>query len=398
MPTINPDILSWARETAGLSVEDAASKLGIHDARGVAASDRLLAYEQGDQAPSRPLLLKMAKTYRRSLLTFYLSAPPRKGDRGEDFRSLPNQHTAVEPLVDALLRDIRARQSMVRSLLEDEDETAPLAFVGSMHMEAGVSQVLASIQRTLDLDVDAFRGQSSTEAAFKYLRDRVEAAGIFVLLIGNLGSHHTNLEVSAFRGFALADPIAPFVVINDQDAKSAWAFTLLHEVAHLWIGASGVSGTWGESQLERFCNDVASAFLLPGNELSTLAVDSRADRETVVQLISQFAQARFVSRSMVAYRLFQAGRLTETAWNELASRFRQEWRQLRDEQRNRSKAQEGGPNYYVVRRHKLGAALLQLIDRSMSDGALTPTKAGKVLGVKPRSVAPLLSTLHRQVA
>lgn len=398
MPTINPDILSWARETAGLSVEEAASKLGIHDARGVAARDRLLAFEQGQQALGRPLLLKMAKTYRRSLLTFYLSAPPRKGDRGEDFRSLPNQHTAIEPLVDALLRDIRARQSMVRSLLEDEDESAPLPFVGSMSIDAGVSRVLASIQQTFGLDVTTFRAQSSTEAAFKYLRDRIEAAGVFVLLIGNLGSHHTSLEVSAFRGFALADPIAPFVVVNDQDAKSAWAFTLLHEVAHLWIGASGVSGTWGESRLERFCNEVASAFLLPGNELSALAIDSRTDRETTVRLISSFAQERFLSRSMVAYRLLQIGRLTETVWTDLTQEFRQAWQQQRDDQRNRGREQEGGPNYYVVRRHKLGSALLRFVDRNMSDGALTPTKAGKVLGVKPRSVAPLLSTLHRQVA
>ena len=258
MPSINPDILRWARETAGLSIEEAAGKLGIYDARGISAKDRLLAFERGDHEPSRPLLVKMAKTYRRSLLNFYLSAPPRKGDRGEDFRSLPNRHTAVEPLVEVVLRDIRARQSMVRSVLDDDEETTPLSFIGSMTIDAGVDRVRASIQQTVGIDVAVFRSQGSVEAAFKYLRDRVESAGVFVLLVGNLGSAHTSLDVSAFRGFALADPIAPFVVINDQDAKSAWAFTLLHEVAHLWIGASGVSGTWGESRLERFCNEVAS--------------------------------------------------------------------------------------------------------------------------------------------
>lgn len=398
MPAVNPDILSWARETAGLSLDEAADKLGLGTARGIPASDRLAAYERGDKAPNRPLLLKMAKAYRRSLLTFYLSAPPRKGDRGEDFRSLPNQHTADEPLVDALLRDIRARQSMVRTLLEDEEDTTPLAFVGSMTINAGAHQVLASIQTTLGIDLATFRAQGSVEAGFAYLRNRAEAAGIFVLLIGNLGSHHTNLDVSAFRGFALADPLAPFVVINDQDAKSAWSFTLLHEIAHLWIGASGVSGPWGESQLERFCNTVASSFLLPNDELAGLAIDLRSDRDTAKQLISAFAQARFLSRSMVAYRLFQNSRISESTWENLRQRFREEWWQLRDSQRSRSRDQEGGPNYYIVRRHKLGSALLRFVDRNLSDGALTPTKAGKVLGVKPRSVAPLLSSLHQSVA
>ncbi len=398
MPAINPDILSWARETAGLSLDEAADKLDIGTARGIPGPDRLAAYERGDRAPSRPLLLKMAKAYRRSLLTFYLSTPPRKGDRGEDFRSLPNQHTAAEPLVDALLRDIRARQSMVRSLLEDDEDITPLAFVGSMTTDAGTDRVLASIQITLGIDLATFRAQGSAEEAFAYLRSRAEAAGIFVLLIGNLGSHHTNLDVSAFRGFALADPLAPFVVINDQDAKSAWAFTLLHEIAHLWVGASGVSGPWGESQLERFCNTVASSFLLPQDELAGLAVDHRSDREAAHQLISTFAQMRFVSRSMVAYRLLQSQRISAATWEHLSQRFREEWRQQRDAQRNRARARESGPDYYVVRRHKLGAALLRFVDRSLSDGGLTPTKAGKVLGVKPRSVATLLSSLHQRVA
>src|SRR3546814_3348390 len=103
---------------------------------------------------------------------------------------------------------------------------------------------------------------------------RSEAAWIYVLLIGNLGSHHSAIDIDAFRGFALADPIAPFVVINDRDAKTAWSFTLLHEVAHLWIGATGVSGGHFEGSTEQFCNDVASSFLLPPRELAQLAVRS----------------------------------------------------------------------------------------------------------------------------
>ncbi len=183
----------------------------------------------------------MAKAYRRPLLVFYMASPPPRGNRGEDFRSLSARHTEVEPLVDALVRDIRARQSIVRSVLEDDEEATPLPFIGSMTTENGLGAVLASIRQTIGIDLATFRAQGSPEAAFALLRTKVEAAGVFVLLVGNLGSHHTNLDVSAFRGFALADPIAPFIVINDQDAKSAWSFTLLHEMAHLWLGATGVS-------------------------------------------------------------------------------------------------------------------------------------------------------------
>jgi Zn-dependent peptidase ImmA (M78 family) len=324
-------------------------------------------------------------------LTFYMGAPPRKGDRGEDFRNLPQRHTDGEPLVDALVRDIRARQSMVRAILEDDEEMEPLRFIGSMSMDDGVGAVLASIRRAIGLDLAAFRAQGLPEAAFALLRSKAEEAGVFVMLIGNLGSHHTALDVSVFRGFALADPIAPFVVINDQDAKSAWSFTLLHELTHLWLGTTGVSGAFADGQIERFCNDVASDFLLPNNELDLVGVNQGTDREVAARLISQFAAERLLSRSMVAYRLFRAGSVSEATWRELSGRFQLEWRQARVARRERDRGQDGGPNYYVIRRHRLGPALLRFVARTMNDGSLTPTKAGKVLGVKPRSVAPLLS-------
>jgi hypothetical protein len=65
MPIVRPEILVWARETAGLSIDEATAKLGINDARNVAAADRLKALEANAVAPSSPLLLKMSKVYRR---------------------------------------------------------------------------------------------------------------------------------------------------------------------------------------------------------------------------------------------------------------------------------------------------------------------------------------------
>lgn len=74
----------------------------------------------------------------------------------------------------------------------------------------------------------------------------------------------------------------------------------------------------------------------------------------------------------------------------MSERFREEWRQSRDARRARDRETEGGPNYYVVCRHRLGSALLRLVGRCMSEGLLAPTKAARILGVKPRSVEPLL--------
>jgi hypothetical protein len=61
LPKVNPEILRWARDTAGLSPEEATQKLKIGDARGETAVDRLLALEAGEIEPTRPMIVKMAK-------------------------------------------------------------------------------------------------------------------------------------------------------------------------------------------------------------------------------------------------------------------------------------------------------------------------------------------------
>lgn len=393
MPRVNPDILRWARETAVLTPEEAADKLQLIPARGVSAADRLIALEAGKAVPTRPMLVRMAKLYRRPLLTFYLSAPPRRADRGQDFRTLPADHApADEALLDTLIRDVCARQSLVRAALEDEEEAGPLSFVGSKDMIDGVPSVLSSIRDTLQISLLEFRSQSSPQEAFRLLRGGAEKAGIFVLLMGNLGSYHTAIDLETFRGFALADEVAPFVVINDQDSRAAWSFTLLHELTHIWLGQTGVSGARAELAIEQFCNDVAGEFLLPEEELNQISIGDRADIDAIAVRISAFARANNLSSSMVAYKLFRVGAIERERWLRLSKGFRDRWLKGRHRQRELARDQEGGPSFYVVRRHRVGNALLDLVGRMVNAGALATSKAGKVLGVKAKQVQALLSS------
>lgn len=391
MPQINPHILRWARETAGLSIQDAAARLQINRARGIEGPDRLAMLESGEVEPTRRLLLKMATQYRRPLLTFYMAAPPAVAPRGQDFRTLPEEFVQRDAaLVDTLLREVKARQEMVRSLLELDDEAAELPFVGSFDKARGTDALATSIMQTIGFDLDRFRRGDGpgTSKGFAYLRERVEAAGIFVLLIGNLGSHHSALNVELFRGFALADKVAPFVVINDQDSKMAWSFTLLHELAHIWLGQTGVSGAKPGTEIEIFCNDVAGRILLPAAEIAQEGALRGADQAQVIARIGAIAAARQVSHSMVAYKLFREGIITQAMWAAVTAIFRQRWLQDRHNAREERDG-DGGPNYYVVRRHRLGNRLIVLSRRMLAEGLLTPSKAAAILGVKPNNVYPL---------
>lgn len=388
---VNPEILKWARNTAGLSPEDAARALSFSDTRDRSAADRLEAIEAGEEEPSRSVLLRMSKAYRRSLLVFYLADPPPAGDRGQDFRTVPGGTPPLyNPLLDALVRDIRGRQSTVRSLLE-ETEPLPVDFIASATISDPPEHLARRIRERLSFSLDEFRSQASVEDAFAYLREKIEAAGVYVLLLGNLGSHHTNISSDVFRGLAIADPIAPFIVINDQDVRPAWSFTAFHEFAHLWLGATGISGASIEARIERYCNDVAGEILLPTNEIAAITYLRRASLTEVIEAITTYANARKISRAVVAYRFFQTAAINETVWRQVADYLRQEWIASRRREDESDAGERGGPSYYVVRRHRLGNALLDVVRRSLGEGILTYTKAAQVLGVKPRNVDPLIN-------
>ncbi len=391
MPKIKHTILVWARETAKLSVIDAARKLQIRDSKTASAGDKLAAYERGDKAPSRSLLKRMSKQYHRPLLIFYLDEPPTTGDRGEDFRTLPDQYGEIENAhVDVLVRDIKARQSTVRETLIDADEGHHLTFIGKHNISDGVDSVVQTIREALDIDLNAFRHQSNYKESFRFLRHNVEASGVFIVLQGNLGSYHSNIAPDAFRGFALADDIAPFIVINDRDAPQAWSFTVIHELAHLVLGQTGISGAYGERRIERFCNSVASEFLLPTEEFGQFRVSS-FKLDMLQSEVSNYAETQKLSSSHIAYRLYLRGDIDKPLWTQLRTYYREQWLANRHRVQEKNREKEGGPSYWVVKQYKLGA-LVNLVERLTYSGALTTTKAGMLLDVKPLKVHRLFES------
>lgn len=383
MPNVNNEILIWARETSGLELEQAAKKLQIKDSAKKSAIAKLLAYESGEQLPTRAMLIRMANQYRRPLLTFYMQAPPSKGDRGEDFRTLPESFDPTENAqVDALIRDIRARQSLLKDTLIDEDEAIEHPFVGSMNTSKEVSVVSNAIIEALGFSSNDYRRLNKPEEAFKYLRTLTEELGIFVILAGNLGSHHSNIDINIFRGFVIADKIAPFIVINDQDSKTAWCFTLLHELTHLWLGQTGVSGAYDESRLEQFCNDVAAEILLPKKDLIQINIHNMNFSE-LADLINATSKSYNVSSSMISYSLYRIGKIDKVVWKDLALHFKKLWLNFKAKEKEINGRKEGGPSYYVVRRNKLGNALVGFAERMVNSGAMSSTKASILLGVRP---------------
>jgi hypothetical protein len=87
-------------------------------------------------------------------------------------------------------------------------------------MSDGVEALVTSMRNVLGITLEEFRSKSTVTDAYAALRARVETAGVFVLLMGNLGTHHTDIDVRVFRGFALADDVAGFGAASPESTTT----------------------------------------------------------------------------------------------------------------------------------------------------------------------------------
>jgi hypothetical protein len=189
------------------------------------AIDKLQKIETGDRVPSHATLERAVAAYGRPLIVFYLASPPARGERAADFRTQLSAISKRDNAVLAtLLRDVTARQQMLRDLLEDTDEAERRPFVASVQMSAGSRHVAGLIREQLKVTRDQQKRCRDASALFSLLRTAAEREGIYVLLLGDVGSWRSDIGGDVFRGFALADEIAPIVVINDNDGAAAQPF------------------------------------------------------------------------------------------------------------------------------------------------------------------------------
>ena len=398
---INPEILIWARQSSGFDVDDAARKLGFGNSPKSTAAEKLAAMEAGEKQPTRNQLAKFANVYKRPLITFYLAEPPKTGQRGQDFRQAPDARGQRDNgMLDALLRDVKARQELVRDVLLDEEDFQAPNFVGSADVSLGVSKVVDMIADTLAFDhTDISLRKGDANALFGRLRASVEDSGVFVLVLGDLGHHTLSIGADVFRGFAIADPVAPFVVINAKDARPARAFTLIHELAHIFLGQTGVSGNISTEQpktdtakFERFCNDVAGEFLLPEGQFREASVEFAAnDVEGARARIDLVARRWSVSEAMVAYRFQRNGELTDGVYQTLRQEYQQRWLANVRREKAKQKENDGGPSGYVLKYHNLGHALVDVVHRNFKERNLTHTNAARLLGGKAISIPGFLN-------
>ena len=210
-------------------------------------------------------------------------------------------------------------------------------------------------------------------------RRRIEQLGVIAVVNGVVGNNTSRkLDVSEFRGFALADAYAPVVFVNGADGKAAQVFTLAHELAHLWLGATGLSDlepvSVRDNTVERWCNRVAAELLVPMDEFREL-IGASADVRSQLQSLAEHFR---VSTQVVLGRFREAGRLT---WDQYLHEMAVERARVAAIVAERG----SGGNYYNTKPVQIGKRFARALVASALEGQTSYTEAFRLLGLKKAS-------------
>jgi Zn-dependent peptidase ImmA (M78 family)/DNA-binding XRE family transcriptional regulator len=388
-------LLIWARESAGLTQADAASKADVK-------LEALASWESEESAagPSIPQLRKLAAIYKRPLAVFYLQEPPTKFMALKDFRRMPGGGLPAMPSAVVLdSRLARERREAALEMMEDaEIEIRDFNFQASITDDP--SKVADQIRERLDIKLPLApeHKDGTGHKALKYWRNAIEALDVLVL-------QTDRFPADVVSGYAIYERKLPIIVVSRKNASPRKRlFSLLHEFTHLLLRASGISDSSidgeiskgpEEQRVEVFCNAVAAATLLPAEGfLSHHLVAQHAGQEWTDSELSLIGRDYGVSREVVLRRLLSFGRTSKTFYEAARDRFKNEW--LEKKARERLERSEGIPRNMANEVFSdLGRRIVWLVLDRFHHETLTLSDVSGLLGIKTKHI-PALEQMSRR--
>jgi len=386
---ITPKVLKWARESARMPLETAASKVSV-------SPEKLTEWEEGINQPTIKQAETLAKAYKRPFALFFLPDIPRDFMPLQDFRRKNAKELGTASVF--ILREIRQKQAWIRDLYADNEEKA-LSFVGRFTLKSDPETVADDMLKTLDIDPASYK----TDNPIKEWIDKAETKGIF---ISRTSFIHTRLKLDSeeLQGFTIADKLAPFVFINSDDWNAPQLFTLVHELAHIWIAESGISNEIEPDlkhkdklhPVELFCNQVAANALLPVALMKTVnpsVFNSSAE-------VFRWAKKPGVSSFAFLYRALSLDIIPLDKYRKLKKDADLDFqaflaREAEKKAKQKEKKKPGGPDYFLLLVNKNSPMFTRVVMDAYRGGFIEPAQASGLLNTQINNFPKLEAFIHK---
>jgi Zn-dependent peptidase ImmA (M78 family)/DNA-binding XRE family transcriptional regulator len=375
-----PEVLEWARRSIGLTREQAAKKVDV-------SPGQIEEWEEGADDPTLAQMRRMAEAYKRPLAVLLLPAAPQDFEPIRDFRLLPaNQDRPRSPELQSEIRRVQMQRAVARELAEIADDMPPLIDLAIRLSDdpeiAGeiIRQWLGPLRGTATSDLNRW-----TEA--------IEGKSILVTQI-------TRVKLEEMRGCSISEEPFPAIILNGADAPRGKLFTLLHELNHILLRSSALCDLaetasdpkTDRERIERFCNQVAAATLIPRVSLmrDMRVASASANSEWPDEELARLAIPYGVSQEAMLRRLVSLGR---TSWGFYVERRMRYLEAYQEERQRRKEKKSGGPGPYTMNVRDFGRRYVGTVLDAYYRSDITGSDLADYLRMKINQVPRLEMTL-----
>lgn len=381
---INPAMLIWARKTVKLSVQLAASKIGVK-------LEKLEAWEKGEAFPTVRQLYKIAGVYKRPFALFYFPSPPVHFKPLKDFRKFHHQSRVLgteneEYVLQKELLLFQQKREIALELYEQLESEAPqFKLKGTINQSP--EKLAENIIEYLGINHNEIATIKPGYDALNYWKKLLESKGILVFQTSGVPLH-------IMRGACIAKDILPVIIINSNDTQNGRIFSLFHELVHIVLCEDGISNFCYSDrrlydQIEVYCNQTAAEVLVPARALlESLAVRSHNSHEAqwTDNELRKLSHRFCVSSEVILRRLLTLGRTTNAFYQD-----------FRDNLDYGEKKVPSGGDYYRNKIAKNGSLFLNLVLQGYYQEKLTASSFWDYTQIKVANLAKLEQLLYAKV-
>lgn len=372
---INSEIINWAITRAGNNLEEF-----------YAENPNVLEWINGEKQPTIKQLENFTHKVHVPFGYMFMQEPPSEELPIPFFRTGATPREKVSLNVYHTIQIIKDRQNWLTNYLQ-ESGYSDLDFVGKYNDNSNYKEIANVIRNTLNLRVNWASKHTTWEQALDYLTLQIEEIGIIINFNGIVGNNtRRKISVDECRGFVLVNAKAPFLFINSADAKAAQMFTLIHELAHIWLG---VSAGFDNKQMlpaddptEILCDKVAAEFLVPEIFFREKWKNS--------QNIKYLSRVFKVSPIVIARRALDLGLMTRPAFFEFYNNYITEFKNNKDNQ-------SSGGNFYATAKKRISLRFASYVNNAVNENNLLYRDAYKLTSLKGNTYEKFINEYLYQV-
>lgn len=386
---ITAKVFKWARESAKMTEEIAASKVAV-------PIEKFKEWENGNDYPTIRQAQKLAKAYRRPFALFFLPDVPNDFQPLQDFRKAGSKELSTPSIF--IIREIQQKQAWIRDVNKENNENK-VSFIGKYSIKDNPKIVAQDILNELNINPLNY---SSNNPILEWI-DKAESNGVFISRTSYIHPR-LKLDSNEIQGFAIADSYAPFVFINSDDWNAPQLFTLVHELAHLWISETGISNDIEPSiknineynPIELFCNEVAANALIPIEFIENL--DDKAFDHA--KEVFKNAKSIGVSSFALLVRALNLNIISFSVYNNLKHQADIEYNEFLKREENKKlkqkqKEKQGGLDYFLLLLNRNSRLFTQTVLDAFHGGAIEPSLASNLLNVQVNKFPKLEAQMYR---